>query len=77
MLRRVFADLRPYLQPIFVLLLLSLSAIPITLITPLPIKLMVDTVLGSKPLSGYLTLLAPGGSQASKDYVLWLAIGIL
>ncbi len=77
MLRRVFADLRPYLSPIFVLLLLSLSAIPITLITPLPIKLMVDTVLGSKPLSGYLTLLAPGGSQVSKDYVLWLAIGIL
>src|SRR6266496_6580740 len=77
MLIRVFADLRPYLQPIFVLLLLSLSAIPITLITPLPIKLMVDTVLGSKPLSGYLTLLAPSGSQVSKDYVLWLAIGIL
>jgi len=60
-----------------ILSLLSLSAIPITLITPLPIKLMVDTVLGSKPLSGFLTLFAPGGAQASKDYVLWLAIAIL
>src|SRR6266704_3110268 len=77
MLRRVFADLRTYLWPMIILSLLSLSAIPITLITPLPIKLMVDTVLGSKPLSGFLTLLAPGGAQASKDYVLWLAIGIL
>ncbi len=77
MLRRVFADLRTYLWPMIILSLLSLSAIPITLITPLPIKLMVDTVLGSKPLSGFLTLFAPGGAQASKDYVLWLAIGIL
>src|SRR5437660_1773779 len=77
MLGRVFADLRPYSWSIFVVLIVSLSAIPITLITPLPIKLMVDSVLGSQPISGYLSLLAPGGSQPSKDYVLLLAIGIL
>jgi len=77
MLGRVFADLRPYSWSIFVVLIVSLSAIPITLITPLPIKLMVDSVLGSQPISGFLSLLAPGGSQSSKDYVLLLAIGIL
>src|SRR2546425_1447010 len=77
MLRRVFAELRPYSMSILVLLIISLSAIPITLITPLPIKLIVDNVLGSSSLPGYLTILLPGGSQPSKDYVLWLALGIL
>ena len=77
MLRRVFAELRPYSASIIVLLAISLAAIPITLITPLPIKLIVDNVLGTSTLSGYLAILLPGGSQASKDYVLWLALGIL
>src|SRR6266702_4753063 len=36
MLGRVFADLRPYSWSIFVVLIISLSAIPITLITSLP-----------------------------------------
>jgi len=77
MLRRVFAELKPYSMSIIVLLVVSLSAIPITLITPLPIKLIVDNVIGSSILPGYLTFLLPGGLQASKDYVLWLALGIL
>ncbi len=77
MLRIVIKDLRPYLLPILALSVISLSAIPITLISPLPLKLIVDTVLGSTPLSGFLSWLAPGGTQASKESVLWLAIGIL
>jgi len=77
MLRRVFAELRPYSMSILVLLIISLSAISITLITPLPIKLIVDNVLGSSSLPGYLTILLPSGSRPSKDYVLWLALGIL
>src|SRR3989475_9699450 len=76
-LRRVFAELRPYSVSIVVLLIISLAAIPITLITPLPIKLIVDNVLGSSALPGYLTIFAPGALGASKDYVLWLAIGVL
>jgi ATP-binding cassette subfamily B protein len=46
-----------------------------TLIFPLPIKLLVDSVLGSQPLPGYLTIFV--GSQASKTLALWLAISIL
>src|SRR5713226_7263458 len=74
-LRRAFEDLRPYLWPIVVLLVISLSAVPIALIFPLPIKLLVDSVLGSQPLPGYLTLFV--GTQVSKTLALWLAIGIL
>jgi ATP-binding cassette subfamily B protein len=46
-----------------------------TLIFPLPIKLLVDSVLGSQPLPGYLTIFV--GSQVSKTLALSLAISIL
>jgi len=74
MLRRVLSDLRPYSRSIVIAWIISLSTIPITLITPLPIKLLVDSVIGSQPLPGYLTVLP---QLASRDYVLYLAIGIL
>jgi ATP-binding cassette subfamily B protein len=73
--QRAFEDLRPYLWPLVVLLIVSLLAVPMTLIFPLPIKLLVDSVLGSQPLPGYLTIFV--GSQVSKTLALWLAISIL
>jgi ATP-binding cassette, subfamily B, bacterial len=73
--KRAFEDLRPYLWPLIVLLIVSLLAVPMTLIFPLPIKLLVDSVLGSQPLPGYLTVFV--GSQVSKTLALWLAISIL
>src|SRR4029077_16421040 len=74
-LKRAFEDLRPYLLPLVVLLVISLLAVPIALVFPLPIKLLVDSVLGSQPLPGYLTIFV--GSQASKTLALWLAISVL
>jgi ATP-binding cassette, subfamily B, bacterial len=53
-----------------------LVAVPITLITPIPIKLLVDNVLGSQAVPGYLAFISPG-SQVSKTYALWLAIGLI
>ena len=73
--RPAFEDLRPYLWPLVVLLIVSLLAVPMTLIFPLPIKLLVDSVLGSQPLPWYLTIFV--GSQVSKTLALWLAISIL
>jgi len=73
--QRTLEDLRPYLWPLIVLLLVSLLAIPITLIVPLPVKILVDSVLGSQSLPGYLTILV--GSQVSKGFAIWLAISML
>ena len=73
--QRAFEDLRPYFWPLVVLLIVSLLAVPMTLVFPLPIKLLVDSVLGSQPLPGYLTIFV--GSQLSKTLALWLAISIL
>ena len=74
-LKRAFEDLRPYLWPIVVLLVISLLAVPIALVFPLPIKLLVDSVLGSQPLPGYLKIFV--GSQLSKSLAISLAISIL
>jgi len=74
-LKRAFEDLRPYVWPLVALLVISLSAVPIALIFPLPIKILVDSVLGSQPLPGYLTVFV--GSQVSKSLAISLAISIL
>src|SRR5437899_2629654 len=74
-LKRAFEDLRPYLWPILALLVISLSAVPIALIFPLPIKLLFGSVLGSQPVPGYLTIFV--GSRVSKSLAISLAISIL
>ncbi len=75
MIRRAFEDLRPYGWPLILIALISLVAVPITLITPLPIKLLVDSVLGSQPVPGYLGVFV--GSSVSKGLLILLAISIL
>jgi len=53
-----------------------LVAVPITLITPIPIKVLVDYVLGSQTIPSYLAIFSRG-SQISKVSALWLAIGLI
>jgi ATP-binding cassette, subfamily B, bacterial len=52
--RNVFARIvefaRPYWLQVVGIFLLSLAAAPLTLLTPLPLKIAVDNVIGSKPL---------------------------
>jgi len=69
--------MRPYLRSIALLFLISISAVPLALVTPLPIKIVVDNVLGSQPLPGYLKILTSNPSQVSTDYLVILAIAIL
>ncbi|TMA06967.1 MAG: ABC transporter ATP-binding protein [Methanobacteriota archaeon] len=69
--------MRPYRWSIALLFLASLSAAPLAIITPLPIKLLVDNIVGSQPLPAYLAFFAANPSTVSKDYLIVLAIGIL
>src|SRR5438309_11334050 len=69
--------MRPYRWSIALLFLVSLSAAPLAIITPLPLKLLVDNIVGSQPLPGYLSIFVPDPSLVSKDYIIALAIGIL
>ena len=73
---RLLSELRPYVLSIIFVFAVSLTAIPLTLITPLPIKIIVDNVLGTRPLPGYLRAIIPN-SQGSTQVLLLIAIGIL
>jgi ATP-binding cassette subfamily B protein len=69
--RRVVAFARPYWLQIAGAFLLGMAAAPLTLLTPLPLKIAVDSVIGSKPLPGFLHLL---GTNA---YVVMSAVALL
>ena len=77
MTRRLFREMRPYVPSIAMLFLVSLAAVPLTLITPLPIKLILDNVILSQPLPSYLTFLSGNPSAVPEGTVVALALGIL
>lgn len=58
---RVVAFARPYWLKIAGAFLLGMAAAPLTLLTPLPLKIAVDNVIGSNPLPSFLHFL---GSNA-------------
>ena len=74
---RLLSELRPYVLSIVSVFAVSLTAIPLTLITPLPIKIIVDNVLGTRPLPNYLKAIIPSSSQGSTQVLVLVAIGIL
>jgi len=57
--RRLLAEVRPYWAHIAGLLFISLMATPLALLTPLPLKIAVDSVLGGDPVPGFLTPVVP------------------
>ena len=64
----------PYLVGIF---LLDLLATPLALLGPVPLKIAVDTVLGSQPLPPLLRALLPDPETHSKLLLLGVAAGLL
>ncbi len=74
--RRLLAQARPYWPHLGALFALSLLATPIALLTPLPLKMVVDSVLGSRPLPGLLAAWFPSATH-SPATSLALAIGLL
>ncbi len=77
MLRRLLSELRPYMVSILFVFAISLTAIPLALVSPLPIKIIVDNVLGARPLPGYLRIITTDPSQVSAQALVVIAIGIL
>jgi ATP-binding cassette subfamily B protein len=77
LLRRLLLQARPYWPHIVGVLLLSLSATPIALLTPLPLTITVDSVIGSHPLPQFLNALLPSGIASTKSATLGIAVGLL
>jgi ATP-binding cassette, subfamily B, bacterial len=56
------------------MLALSLISTPVALLTPLPLKIVVDSVLGDKPLPGFMQSVVPGFMTDSKGMILVLTV---
>ena len=75
--RRVLREARPCWPFIGVLFLLSLLASPLALLTPLPLKIAVDSVIGGRPLPGVVAPFVPDQIARSPDLLLAFVVGLL
>jgi ATP-binding cassette subfamily B protein len=75
--RRVFREARSYWLHLVGLFALSLMSTPLALLNPLPLKIVVDSVLGDKPLPGFMQPVVPDFITGSKDMILILAIALI
>ena len=74
--RRLLAQARPYWRHLVAILLLDLVATPLALLGPLPLKIAVDSVIGSEPLPGFIGAVLPGARLDSPLALLALAAGL-
>src|SRR5881628_435650 len=75
--RRVVREARPCWPFIGALFLLSLLASPLALLAPLPLKIAVDSVIGTRPLPGVVAPFVPDGIAHSPDLLLAFVVGLL
>ena len=75
--RRLLRLGRPYRLHLAGIIGLGLLAPPLSLLTPLPLKIAVDSVIGSEPLPAFLTPLVPTAWLASKAGMLAVLIALV
>ncbi len=75
--RRVLREARSYWRHIFGIWLISLLSTPLALLLPLPLAIAVDSVLGDKPLPGFLDAIVPSAIQDSTNALLIFAVVLL
>jgi len=73
LLKRVGALARPCWPHLAGITLLSLLSTPIALLTPLPLKIAVDTVIGHEAMPGWIHDLRPPGWTSSPHHSLMIA----
>jgi ATP-binding cassette subfamily B protein len=75
--RRLLSRARPYAIPIVAIFALGLLASPLALLAPLPLKIVVDSVIGTEPLPGFLQALLPDVVLGSTGSLLIFAVALL
>lgn len=74
---RLLGEVRPYWRQVLLILVLDLAATPLMLLSPVPIKIAVDSVLGDKPLPPYLDRLLPDGLTGTELLVVAAALQVV
>jgi ATP-binding cassette subfamily B protein len=77
LLRRLLSQVLPRWPHITALFLLELLASCQVLLTPVPLALAVDCVVGSRPIPGFLSSVLPVAVTTSKSAILLLAAGLM
>ena len=75
--RKLLRQTLPYWAGIAGLFALALLASGVALLNPVPLKLVVDSVLGTRPLPAFLRWLVVGRTANPATAILLLAIGLL
>lgn len=75
--RRLGQYVRPYWPSLLGICVLQLLSAPIALLGPLPLKIAVDTVLGSHPLPRWLQAILPTTLREAPASLLWLAAALM
>src|SRR3989440_12482396 len=75
--RRLFQQARPYWTHIAALFLLSMLASPLALLLPLPLKIAVDSGLGSHPLPRLVRALWPSNMAVTAASAVMFAAALL
>ena len=75
--RRLARQARPYWLHLAGVFGLGLLASPVALLNPLPLKIVVDSVLGERPLPAVLRAFLPDAVTSSPAAILLVAIGLL
>jgi ATP-binding cassette subfamily B protein len=74
--KRIFLEARSYWPHLGGIFLLGLLAAPLALLLPVPLKIAVDSVIGSEPLPGFIEFLLPESIAHSPQTFLLLAIAL-
>src|SRR6266542_1820530 len=74
---RLLLEAKSYWRHIGGLFALSLLSSVFALLTPLPLKIAVDSVVGSHPLPGFIAVIVPAGVRHSHTGVLVVAAALL
>ena len=63
--RQLLLEARPYWPRILLLAVINLLATPIALLTPVPLKIAVDSIAGSAPLPAFYRVIVPDVLETS------------
>jgi len=74
---RLLGEARPFWGHLGSIFALSLAAVPIALLLPLPLQLVVDSVLGSRPFPSWLVALLPSAATSSTRAMLVTSVALL
>jgi ATP-binding cassette subfamily B protein len=72
--RRLLDETRGYRLHLAGIFFLSLLAVPLTLLIPIPLKIAVDNVIGAQPVSGRLAALLPAAAGSGTPLLIVCAV---